>query len=441
MKKTVNIIGAGLSGCEAAWQLANRGINVNLYEMKSVKKNPVQNLDYFAELVCSNSLRSNDLKNAVGTLKRELELFNSLIIQSANECAIPGGQSLTVDRESFSKTITKKIKNHPNINVIKKEVVSIDRECINIIASGPLTSPLLQQEITNIIGKEYFYFFDAVAPIIKLESINMNICFKKNRYDKGETKDYINCPMNKEQYELFYNELIKAETIDLHLDDETNLKFFEGCMPVEAMAKRGFKTLLYGPLKPAGISNKDGSKNYAIVQLRQDNAKDSLYNLVGFQTNLKFNEQKRIFRLIPGLENAEFIRYGVMHKNNFINSPILLNEYNQLKSNQNIFFVGQITGVEGYVESTSSGLIAALNVYQLLSEKKMVSFPKTTVMGSLQSYIINTNVDDFQPMKANWGIVENLHIDKKIKKEIKKELYSNRAINDLQHFIKLNKFN
>ncbi|WP_174519108.1 methylenetetrahydrofolate--tRNA-(uracil(54)-C(5))-methyltransferase (FADH(2)-oxidizing) TrmFO [Spiroplasma turonicum] len=435
MKKQVNIIGAGLAGCEAAWQLAKKGISVKLFEMKGIKKNPVQKLNTFAELVCSNSLRSNDNKNAIGTLKEEMMFFDSLIIQSAIKTSIPGGQSLTVDREQFSKCVTETLIKNPLINYYEKEFLDFNDNEVTIIASGPLTSIGLQNKISKLVGKDYFYFFDAVAPIVKFESINMDICFKKNRYDKGESKDYINCPMNEIEYKNFYDELIKAETIDLHLSDETNLKFFEGCMPVEAMAKRGYKTLTYGPLKPAGLRNDDGTNNFAVVQLRQDNAKDSLYNIVGFQTNLKFAEQKRVFRMIPGLENAEFIRYGVMHKNNFINSPILLNSYNQLKSNNNLFFAGQITGVEGYVESASSGLIAAINVYRYINNLDLISFPKTTVMGSLQNYIISTDSDNFQPMKANWGIVEDLKIEQKLKKEQKKELYYNRAIKDLKEFI------
>ncbi|AKX34417.1 tRNA (uracil-5-)-methyltransferase Gid [Spiroplasma litorale] len=435
MIQKINIIGAGLAGCEAAWQLANRGIKVNLYEIKTIKKNPVQKLDTFAELVCSNSLRSSDIKNAIGTLKKELEMFDSIVIKIAKECEIPGGQSLTVDRENFSKKITDLILKHENINVIYEELDNINLNDINIIATGPLTSKKMQLIISNLIGKSYFYFFDAVAPIVKLDSINMDICFKKNRYDKGYTKDYINCPMNEEQYNQFYQELIKGDTIDLHLKDEENFKVFEGCMPVEVMAKRGYKTLTYGPLKPAGLRNNDGSSNFAVVQLRQDNASDTLYNMVGFQTNLSFNEQKRIFRLIPGLEKAEFIRFGVMHKNNFINAPKLLNSYNQLKKNKNIFFAGQITGVEGYVESVSSAIISAINVYNTIKNKELLTFPKTTVIGALQSYIINTCSENFQPMKANWGIVEKLLINKKIKKEEKKELYSSRSLKDLEEFI------
>ncbi|WP_338985467.1 methylenetetrahydrofolate--tRNA-(uracil(54)-C(5))-methyltransferase (FADH(2)-oxidizing) TrmFO [Spiroplasma endosymbiont of Diplazon laetatorius] len=436
MEKLVNIIGAGLAGCEAAYQLSKRNIKVKLYEKKTIERNPVQKLDYFAELVCSNTLRSTDLKNAVGTLKEEMRMFDSLIIKAAEYAQIPAGGSLAVDRDEFSKYITDTMKNDPNIEVIEQEFEKIDENQITLIASGPLTTEKLQQEIASLIGEDYFYFFDAVAPIITKDSINMDIAFRKNRYEKGETQDYINCPMNREQYELFYNELVNAQLAPMHLESEKNLKYFEGCMPVEVMAKRGFDTLTFGPLKPAGLRNLDGTNNFAVVQLRQDNAADDLYNFVGFQTNLTWPEQKRVFRLIPGLEKANFVRYGVMHQNNFINSPTVLNEFNQLKSNNNIFFAGQITGVEGYVESTSSGIIAAINIARMINGSELKKFPKDTVMGGLQNYIISTNPKNFQPMKANWSIVENLEIKSKIKKEEKKELYSNRSLNSMKDFIK-----
>ncbi|ALD66195.1 methylenetetrahydrofolate--tRNA-(uracil(54)-C(5))-methyltransferase (FADH(2)-oxidizing) TrmFO [Spiroplasma cantharicola] len=436
MEKIVNIIGAGLAGCEAAYQLAKRNIKVKLYEKKTLKRNPVQKLDYFAELVCSNTLRSSDLKNAVGTLKEEMRMFDSLIIKAAEFAQIPAGGSLAVDRELFSKYITNEMKTNKYIEVIEQEFQKIDKNQITLIASGPLTSKTLQLEISKLIGQDYFYFFDAVAPIITKDSINMNIAFRKNRYEKGETQDYINCPMNKEQYELFHKELVAAQLAPVHLESEQNLKYFEGCMPLEVMAKRGFDTLTFGPLKPAGLRNLDGTNNFAVVQLRQDNAADNLYNFVGFQTNLTWPEQKRVFRLIPGLEKANFVRYGVMHQNNFINSPTVLNEFNQLKSNHNIFFAGQITGVEGYVESTSSGIIAAINIARLINQKELKKFPIDTVMGGLQNYIIATSSKNFQPMKANWSIVENLEIKSKIKKEEKKDMYSNRALNSMKQFIK-----
>ncbi|AHB36175.1 methylenetetrahydrofolate--tRNA-(uracil(54)-C(5))-methyltransferase (FADH(2)-oxidizing) TrmFO [Spiroplasma apis] len=438
MKKRINIIGAGLAGCEAAWQLAKRKIDVRLFEIKRVQKNPVQKLDSFAELVCSNTLRSLDNKNAVGTLKEEMKLLDSLILEAAYYAQIPAGGSLAVDREKFSNYITNKLETNKYIEILDEEKVTWDDDEITLIASGPLTTDNLQNEIIKLLGKEYFYFYDAVAPIIKKDTINMDICFRKNRYDKGETEDYINCPMSEEEYKKFYDELVNAQLAEKHLDKEKNLKFFEGCMPVEVMAKRGFNTLRFGPLKPAGLSNIDGSKNFAVVQLRQDNAKDDLYNMVGFQTNLTWKEQKRVFQLIPGLEKAEFVRYGVMHLNNFINSPALLNNYNQLKTNKNIFFAGQITGVEGYVESCSSGIIAAINIYKMINDEPLCSFPKDTVMGALQNYIITTSEKNFQPMKANWSLVENMVIDNKLKKEEKRELYSQRAISSMKEFIKKN---
>ncbi|QGS51754.1 methylenetetrahydrofolate--tRNA-(uracil(54)-C(5))-methyltransferase (FADH(2)-oxidizing) TrmFO [Spiroplasma tabanidicola] len=436
MKKIVNIIGAGLAGCEAAYQLAKRQIYVNLYEKKTIKKNSVQTLDLFAELVCSNTLRSTDLKNAVGTLKEEMRLLDSLIIKAAEFAKIPAGESLAVDRKKFSQYITDTMKENQFINVMEQEIIDIDSSIPTIIASGPLTSEKLQESISKFVGKDYFYFFDAVSPIIKKDSINFDIVFRKNRYEKGETQDYLNCPMNKEQYTKFYNELINAKITDTHLKEEKDLKVFEGCMPVEVMAKRGFDTLTFGPLKPAGLRNLDGTNNFAVVQLRQDNAANDLYNLVGFQTNLTWPEQKRVFQLIPGLENAEFVRYGVMHLNNFINSPELLNEFNQLKSNKNIYFAGQITGVEGYVESTSSGIIAAINMARMINNEQQVIFPKDSVIGGLQNYIISTDSKNFQPMKANWSIVDPLNLIKKEKKEVRKEMYSNRAINSIKTFIK-----
>ncbi|AOG60242.1 tRNA (uracil-5-)-methyltransferase Gid [Spiroplasma helicoides] len=437
MEKTVNIIGAGLAGCEAAYQLSKRNIKVNLYEKKTIKRNEVQSLNTFAELVCSNTLRSTDLRNAVGCLKEEMRMFDSLIIKAAEYAQIPAGGSLAVDREKFSHYITDLIKNDKNITVIEKDVDFINPDSPTIIASGPLTSENLQKQIISLIGQEYFYFYDAVAPIVTKSSIDTTKTFRKNRYEKGDTEDYINCPMNKEQYSLFYNELINAKTAEAHLDKEKELKVFEGCMPVEIMAKRGFDTLTYGPLKPAGLRNLDGTNNFAVVQLRQDNASDELYNMVGFQTNLTWSEQKRVFRLIPGMEQADFVRYGVMHLNKFINSPSLLNSYNQVKLQPNIFFAGQITGVEGYVESTSSGIISAINMARYLSNEPMLKFPTNTVMGGLQNYIISTSSKNFQPMKANWSIVDNIELNKKVKKDEKKFLYSQAALKSMENFIKL----
>lgn len=432
----INIIGAGLSGCEAAYQLTKKGYQVNLYEVKTIKQNPVQVTKNFAELVCSNSLRSNDLLNAVGTLKEEMRMMDSLIIKAAEFAQVPAGGSLAVDRDKFSEYITQATKNNPLIKIIEQEVTSIDPDEITLIATGPLTTENLQTAIANLLGTEDFYFFDAVAPIVTKESIDMNIAFRKNRYEKGETEDYINCPMNKAEYEAFYHELINAEVAISHLNGEAELKYFEGCMPVEGMAKRGIQTLLFGPMKPQGLRNLDGSNNYAVVQLRQDDAKDSLYNIVGFQTNLKWPEQKRVFSMIPGLANAEFIRYGVMHKNNFINSPKLLNLGIQLKAHPKIFFAGQITGVEGYVESTNSGIWAAINIDRLLQGKELKIPPASTVSGALLHYITNADAKNFQPMKANWGIVEEVTgIDKRNGKTVKKEQYSTKAIEDMQTFI------
>ncbi|ATZ18818.1 tRNA (uracil-5-)-methyltransferase Gid [Williamsoniiplasma somnilux] len=434
----INIIGAGLAGCEATYYLAKKGYQVNLYEVKKINRNPVQVSNNFAELVCSNSLRSNDLLNAVGTLKEEMRLLNSLIIKAAEFAQVPAGGSLAVDREKFSSYVTSKIQSLENVYIFNQEVTKIDYSIPTIIASGPLTTEKLQKELAKLIGDDDFYFFDAVAPIVTKESIDMNIAYRKNRYEKGETEDYINCPMTKEEYKLFYNELVNAELAISHLEADKDFKYFEGCMPVEGMAKRGEKTLLFGPLKPQGLRKPDGSNNYAVVQLRQDDAKDSLYNIVGFQTNLKWLEQKRVFSLIPGLANAEFVRYGVMHKNNFINSPKLLNEGFQLKNNKNVFFAGQITGVEGYVESSVTGIIAALNIDRFLKGLDLITPSSKTVSGALVHYIINANSNDFQPMKANWGIVDEINnIDKRQGKIIKKAAYSQRAITTIKEFIKL----
>ncbi|AVP49228.1 methylenetetrahydrofolate--tRNA-(uracil(54)-C(5))-methyltransferase (FADH(2)-oxidizing) TrmFO [Williamsoniiplasma luminosum] len=436
MKTKVQVIGAGLAGCEISHYLAQKGYFVTLFESKNVKPNPVQVSKTFAELVCSNSLRSNEITNAVGTLKAEMRLLGSLVIEAAEFAQVPAGASLAVDRVKFSDYITTKIKNNPNIEVIEKEVVDFDASIPTIIATGPFTTPDFQTKIQTLLGNDDFYFFDAVAPIVKKESIDMNKVFRKNRYEKGETSDYLNCPMNKDEYTKFYQELIHGEVAISHLAGEAELKYFEGCMPVEAMAKRGEQTLLFGPMKPKGLRNLDGTNNYAVVQLRQDDAKDSLYNLVGFQTNLKWPEQKRIFQLIPGLENAEFVRYGVMHKNNFINSPKLLNLGLQLKTNPNIFFAGQITGVEGYVESSVTGIISAINLDRWLKGLELLTPPSTTVTGALIHYINNASNTDFQPMKANWGIVDDIpDLNKRENKVLKKTLLHERAIEDLQKYL------
>jgi methylenetetrahydrofolate--tRNA-(uracil-5-)-methyltransferase len=428
--KEINIIGAGLAGSEAAYYLLKQGFKVNLYEVKRVKKNPVQKLDTFGELVCSNTLRSTLIENAVGCLKEEMATFDSLVIKAAKASQIPAGASLAVDREQFSGYITDALRSFANLTIIDQEMTTIDPNIPTIIATGPLTTDGLQEAIAQLIGKDYFYFFDAVAPIVTKDSINFEIVYRKNRYDKGETQDYLNAPMTEEEYNKFWTELVNAESADAHLDGERADKFFEGCMPVEVMAKRGKETLTFGPLKPVGLRLPDGTTPHAVVQLRQDNAADEFYNLVGFQTNLKWGEQKRVFSLIPGLENAEFVRYGVMHKNNYINSPAILTQTLQLKSNPNIFFAGQITGVEGYVESAASGIIAGINAARMLNEQEPIIFPNTTVMGGLIHYITHADPTNFQPMKSAWGIVAPL--EQKVKKTERKLEYTKRALNDIK---------
>lgn len=422
----VNVIGAGLAGCEAAYQLAKRGINVTLYEMKPKRFSPAHKLTTFAELVCSNSLRSDGLANAVGLLKEEMRLLGSIIIKCADECKVPAGGALAVDREGFSKLVTDKIKENPNITVVYEEITEINCGVPTIIATGPLTDGALYEKIKEISGEGYLHFFDAAAPIVSCDSLDFNKVFKASRYGKG-TADYINCPMNKEEYEAFYNELVNAELAPLHGFE--NNKVFEGCMPVEVMAKRGENTLLFGPLKPVGLDNPHSTeKPYAVVQLRQDNSAASLYNLVGFQTNLKFPEQKRVFSMIPGLENAEFVRYGVMHRNTFLNSPKLLDSAYNLKSAENIYFAGQITGVEGYVESAASGLMCGLQLARKLIGKEPLNFTSKTAIGSLANYVSNPVNDKFQPMNVNFGIMDSLDYRVKIKKE-RYEAISDRALN------------
>ena len=414
---TVNVIGGGLAGCEAAWQIANRGIDVNLYEMKPSSYSPAHHIEYLAELVCSNSLRSNQIENAVGLLKEEMRMLGSLIMHCADETAVPAGGALAVDRVGFSKLVTEKIKNHPHINIINEEVIHIDENSYTIVATGPLTSGDLYEEIKNFFGSSYLHFFDAAAPIVTTESIDMNVAYKAARYGKGDA-DYINCPMTEEEYNTFYENLISAECAILHEGEEN---VFEGCMPVETMAKRGKETLLFGPLKPVGLPDPKTDKTpYAVVQLRQDNKDATLYNIVGFQTHLKFGEQKRVFSLIPGLSNAEFVRYGVMHRNTFINSPDLLNNHYQTKKNEKIFFAGQITGVEGYVESASSGLLAGINMAELVKGEKMTDFPPETAIGALSHYISNGSVGNFQPMNVTFGIISPLN--QKVRKKREKNL-------------------
>lgn len=428
MEKVVNVIGAGLAGVEACHQLVKRGYQVRLYEMRPNQMTPAHHSGNFAELVCSNSLRADGLNNAVGVLKKEMEMLDSIVIKYAREHQVPAGGALAVDRENFSRAITEYISNHPLIEVIHEEVKSIP-EGPTIIASGPLTSDALALAIKEKLGEEYFYFFDAAAPIITKESINFDIAYYKSRYDKGDN-EYINCPMNEEQFNAFYDNLINAQVVK---PKEFEEKFFEGCMPFEEMARRGKQTLLFGPMKPVGLNTPDGKRPYAVVQLRQDNVQASLYNIVGFQTHLTWPEQKRIIQMIPGLENAQFVRYGVMHRNSYICSPRhLLNTY-QLKEFMEVFMAGQITGVEGYVESAQSGMVAGINMARLLEGKNPLKFPQETVMGALVNYITNASEEDFQPMKANFGILPEL--ETKVKKKQRKEAYANRAIATMEKFI------
>lgn len=415
----VNVIGGGLAGCEAAYQIAKNGIKVKLYEMKPIKYSPAHSNPDLSEIVCSNSFKSNLLTNACGLLKEELRMLDSLLIKIADKTSVPAGQALAVDREEFSRKVTECIRSNPNIEVINQEVLEIPKDEITIIATGPLTSDGLFAEISRIIGGEELHFYDAAAPIIEKDSINMDVAFIGDRYGKGDA-DYINLPMNKEEYEKFWNELINAEITKLH--DFEKREIFEGCMPVEVMAKRGIDTLRYGPLKPVGFDDpRTGKRPYAIVQLRQDNSSGSLYNIVGFQTNLKFGEQKRVFSMIPGLENAEFVKYGVMHRNTFINSTKLLNSNLQMKEHCNIFFAGQITGVEGYVESIASGLIAGINVVNFINNKESFILPVETMLGALIDYIVTPN-EKFQPMNANFGILPKLEKRIKDKQERYKRL-------------------
>ncbi len=426
--KEVIVIGAGLAGCEASYQLAKRGIKVKLFESKPQKKSEAHTLDSFAELVCSNSLRSNDPLNAVGLLKEEMRILDSLILKAAEETKVKSGSSLSVDRVLFSNYITKVIKNHPNIEVINEEVTSFDLNLPTIIATGPLTSEKLSNYIGEITDKNYLYFYDAVAPIVEKDSIDFNYAYYKSRYS-DEEGDYINCPLSKDEFLLFYQELINAKKVELKTFEKEI--FFEGCMPFEEMAARGFKTLLYGPMKPVGLEY-NGKKPYAVVQLRQDNAIATLYNIVGFQTHLTFPEQKRILSLVPALKNVEIVRYGVMHRNTYLNSPKLLNNFYQLISNKNIFFAGQITGVEGYVESAASGLYAGINMYQYLTKQKIIKIPSSTMIGSMSEYISNDKIDKLTPMNANFGIFK---VEKLINHKEKREEYYKLSMENIEKYL------
>lgn len=404
IKKRIKIIGGGLAGVEAAYFLANKGIEVHLYEMRPKQTTPAHHTDFLAELVCSNSLKSTSLRHASGLLKKEMTILNSLILKAAHQTSVPSGQALSVDRHEFAKLITEKIKDHPLIFLHHEEVTKLDDE-LTIIASGPLTSPALTKEIQSLISEDLLYFYDASAPIITKESINLDIAYFKSRYDQLDAS-YLNCPMTKEQYELFYKELINAETIKLK-DFETN--YFESCTPVEVLAKRGFKTLLFGPLRARGLRRTEDDKSYAVVQLRQDNLIGSLYNIVGFQTNLKYSEQQRVFSLIPGLENAEFVRYGLMHRNTYLNAPAILDQNLFLKGKPNILFAGQLIGVEGYLESAMSGIVNGIVAYLFSNKKEIILPPLNTMTGSLINYIINASQTNFSPMNANFGILSNSH--------------------------------
>ncbi|MCR8994881.1 FADH(2)-oxidizing methylenetetrahydrofolate--tRNA-(uracil(54)-C(5))-methyltransferase TrmFO [Brevibacillus laterosporus] len=426
----VTVVGAGLAGSEAAWQIAQAGVAVKLYEMRPVKQTPAHHTDKFAELVCSNSLRANSLTNAVGVLKEEMRQFDSVIMKAADQCQVPAGGALAVDRHEFAEYVTEAVRNHPLIEVLNEEIMEIP-EGIVIVASGPLTSPALSDKLKQLTGEEYLYFYDAAAPIIEKDSIDMEKVFVASRYDKGEAA-YLNCPMNEEEFNRFYDALISAETVPLkEFEKEV---FFEGCMPIEVMASRGRQTMLFGPLKPVGlIDPRTGEQPHAVIQLRQDNSAATLYNIVGFQTHLKWPEQKRVFQLIPGLENCEIIRYGVMHRNTFINSPKLLRPTYQYKDRDSLFFAGQMTGVEGYVESAASGLLAGINAARLAKGEEQIILPVETVMGSMAHYITTTNAKHFQPMNANFGLLPSLGIKIRNKKE-KNEKLAERALGSIQNF-------
>lgn len=402
---TVNVIGAGLAGSEAAWQIANAGVDVILYEMRPVETTPAHHTSQFAELVCTNSLRANQVTNAVGLLKAEMRRLGSVIMTNADQTAVPAGGALAVDREPFSAGVTQALMSHPRITVVNEPVTDFP-DGITVVATGPLTAPTLADRIADLNGAEGLHFFDAAAPIIDASSINMDIVYKKSRYDRGEAA-YLNCPMTKDEFFAFQRELATAEAAAGH--DFEDLTVFEGCMPIEVMANRGSRTMLFGPLKPVGLEDpRTGKEPYAVVQLRQDNAAASLYNVVGFQTHLKWGEQKRVFRMIPGLENAEIVRYGVMHRNTYMNSPVVLNDTYESKRKSGLFFAGQMTGVEGYVESAASGLVAGQNAARLAQGLAPLTFPVETEIGAMAHYITHTSGKHFQPMNANFGIMPPL---------------------------------
>lgn len=437
MNNKVIIIGAGLAGSEAALQLAKQNIDVDLYEMRPAKTTGAHKTDKYAEFVCSNSLGSSDVTNASGLLKKEMQVLGGELINIAFDNAVPAGNALAIDREGFSEKVTELIENNPHINVIKEEITEIPQDKNVIIASGPLTSDDLANSIKEFTKNEHLHFFDAIAPIIEKDSINFDKAFYASRYNKGEAS-YINCPMNKDEYEKFYNFLINAPKIELK-EFEKNAKFFESCLPVEVLASRGVDTLRFGPMKPVGlVDDRTGEKNYAVVQLRQDNSAKTLYNIVGFQTNLKWPAQKELIKLIPGLENANIMRYGVMHRNTFINSPQVLNPTLQTRNRENLFFAGQITGTEGYTESIASGLLAGLNMAKYIKGEELLTLPTETMLGALMNYITNPEQTKFQPINSNWAIVKEIDLPKQIRKNKKEKntILSNRSIETLTEFLK-----
>ncbi len=428
----INIIGAGLAGSEAALYLADKGYLVHLFDIKGDKLTPAHHSKNYAEIVCSNSFKSDDESTASGVFKRELTLLGCNLLAAAYDHRVPAGQALAIDRESFSLDITNRLRNHKNIVLHTEEISSFDKEAITILATGPLTTKKMCDALKEIIGEDFFYFYDAAAPIISAESIDMTKAFFASRYNKGDA-DYLNCAMDREEYDLFYNELINANTVQLHDFEKKNV--FESCMPIEIMAKRGYDAIRFGPLKPVGIQNphkKD--KPYAVVQLRKENNCATMYNMVGFQTNLTFAEQKRVFSMIPGLERAEFLRYGVMHTNNFVNFPKCLDKYSRLKNNQKIFIAGQLSGVEGYVESIASGLYCAINLVRTLENKELISFSSDTIIGGLYNYLINANIENFQPINANFGILNPIE---ERDKKLKNKFYLERSLKEINEKIKL----
>ena len=432
--KKVNIIGAGLAGSEAAWQLVQRGIPVRLYEMRPKKYSPAHHTDNFGELVCSNSLRANNIENAVGLLKEELRRMDSLIMRCADDNQVPAGGALAVDREKFSAQITKTLIDHPLVEVIYDEVTEIPEDEITIIATGPLTEGAMAEYVKNATSQDDLYFYDAAAPIVTAESINYDKAFWASRYDKGDA-DYLNCPMTEEEYNAFYDALTSAEVIETKEFEKA--KFFEGCMPIEAMASRGRQTLLFGPMKPVGLVDHryEEKEFYAVVQLRKDNLEGTLFNIVGFQSRMKWGEQKRVLQMIPGLENAEIVRYGVMHRNTFVNAPVSLEATNRIKSKERVFLAGQITGVEGYVESTASGLVAGINAARMYQEQELITFPVTTAIGGLMNYIVTADSKSFQPMNVNFSLIPPLEGKKIRNKKEKNAIIAQRALDDLAAFL------